>query len=416
MFNNKNPLKIKISNARKWISSSFLVITLLLNSGFAYNLKSDLFTIIFLVVASLIFVFYFGILKRKFLCKEFLTSPFFLLSVFIFITFLVNFDFDSWGRYTRQILVLIFSILFVMEIDIRTFSKVFVDFIMFVTLHSLLILILVNFMSYVPPHFIMEGAAGVEENVYYNVYYNFVFSYLNIYHTTRLIGPFWEAGVFATMLIYALILDENINVYSSKIRKKFNTIIFSIAILLTISTAGYILLVIFFVYKILKNSKGNTTKFLNFIIILCSFFSLVFYEEIILLLANIFPRVFNKLTFDSVSKITRLYGPLVDFSVFSKRPIFGVGITSYQELWPYFSEKFHVESRTSTITYFIANFGIPGIKYFITVLTGSLKNKKIILTCRLLIFLIISSILMKEPHYLNLTTTIIIMYMYSGKL
>ena len=400
-------IKTKKINLKNIFLVSFFLITILINSGSAIILFNDNVPLVFLFLIGLYLIIFDGILRKKILTKHFITNPLFILSICIFLNMIIHFDFKSYGGYLRQILVFIVSILFVLRVDFKKFSKYFIKFIIFVTILSIIIWLLINVIGVVPPHLILKSAA---ENVSYNLYYNFILCFFNVHNSFRIMGPFWEPGVFASMLLFALIFNENMDYSSSK--KNKNSIILIIGLLLTMSTAGYILLLIFVVYKITRNIESHNAIIFGFFLIIILTVMYIYSDDILYKLGEIFPNVFRKLIIESMSKGTRINSPLLDFKIFSLNPVFGVGMSSYQKLWPIYAREMIVESRTSTITYFLSNYGIIGILYFYTIITSFMKQKNVKLIAKICLMLIFSCIVMKEPHYVNLSTNIILLYFY----
>ena len=340
-----------------------------MNSGYCFVLQDDSITLISLALCTIISVFVFGLLKKQFFDIKFWIHPFTLLSIAIFFVMLINFDFNIWGSYFRQISILLIAV----PIINSTWEK-----------------------------------------AYYTEYSNGLLFFIYKHQPERLMGPFWEPGLYASMSIIALLLNgKKVKIFTS-FKQRLIDIILSVCILLTMSTAGYILLLIVFCIRILQNVKKKSVLFIVlFTLLIISLILLtIFIDDIILYLSQLSPKIFGKLTFESLSKTTRLNGPIVDMSIFFQSPICGVGMKTYLQEWPTFAHLYNVESRTSTITYFLANYGMLGILYVFTLLRGVFKQKGIDITVKTLILIVFISILSKEPHYFNLLSCTVIAYIY----
>lgn len=386
----------------------FFMICFLLNSGYAYNLVSDIPTLISLFICSVVILVLFGFKKGIMFKYSFWSNPYIVLCVFITLSMIINADFNSWGSYFRQISILVLAVLFCKGTKVEKFTKIFLNFMVFVTTISITMWVVINIFNIRPPLPIMTINSDVS---YYKDYYNGGLFFINTYSTARLMGPFWEPGIYASMTILALLLQEIVKLNLSIRRKKINTIILVIGIILSFSTAGYMLLLILFVIKTLTKVNGKNATIIILLLIVVLLVMLIYSDEILNLLNNWLPNVFGKLTFESNSKLTRINGPLIDLKIFMNNPIFGAGMTDYQLQWPHYAGLMNVESRTSTITYFLANYGIPGILYLFAILRGVFRQKNFSLVIRMCILVIIVSILSKEPHYINLLTNIIITYL-----
>lgn len=81
----------------------------------------------------------------------------------------------------------------------------------------------------------------------------------------RNMGIFWEPGAFQTYLIIAMIFEDCID----HKRKIWHLLIYSIAILTTISTTGIICLLLFWIVYILKNDKKTVSLLMGLVVLLC---------------------------------------------------------------------------------------------------------------------------------------------------
>ena len=382
-----------------------------MNSGYCFVLQDDSITLISLALCTIISVFVFGLLKKQFFDIKFWIHPFTLLSIAIFFVMLINFDFNIWGSYFRQISIILIAVFFSKCIDFSKFKITFLNFMLVVSIVSLIAWIIFNVFNWNLPLPIINSTW---EKAYYTEYSNGLLFFIYKHQPERLMGPFWEPGLYASMSIIALLLNgKKVKIFTS-FKQRLIDIILSVCILLTMSTAGYILLLIVFCIRILQNVKKKSVLFIVlFTLLIISLILLtIFIDDIILYLSQLSPKIFGKLTFESLSKTTRLNGPIVDMSIFFQSPICGVGMKTYLQEWPTFAHLYNGESRTSTITYFLANYGMLGILYVFTLLRGVFKQKGIDITVKTLILIVFISILSKEPHYFNLLSCTVIAYIY----
>jgi O-antigen/teichoic acid export membrane protein len=197
---------------------------------------------------------------------------------------------------------------------------------------------------------------------------------------------FWEPSVFGVMLILALIADFFTKDKLSIIRLVF----FTVAIILTESTASYIIygyFLIFLIYN--KTAKYKTfRKIFASLLFLFSIIFIFFGKDILVYLAKILPNVFGKFVFPEsiISFSTRFYSLPNYLKVFAKNPIFGFGGVTSAEIYYDISNGI-VDAQTSTIGKIIASFGLAGVIYVISIILGIFLNKKIGLANKLFLFL-----------------------------
>lgn len=203
----------------------------------------------------------------------------------------------------------------------------------------------------------------------------------------RLTSIFWEPGVFGSMLIAALVCD-----FFTKDKLSFiRSIVFIVAIILTKSTAAYLVLFLYFCLLICYFLRKSSTKqfvFLFFIVAL--FIPLLFFlPQVVQLLAKIMPSVFGKFvdSSSSISFTTRLYSFSFYMRVFATNPLGSGGVTAGL-LYNNFAEGL-ANSETSTFGLAIASFGFAGILYSILIIVGFLFNKRVSAVYRLLLALVV---------------------------
>ncbi len=391
------------------ILTLLFIICFLLNSGYAFILVDDRLTLASLPICVIVTFFMWGI-KKQYVYKRFYTNPLVILSVAIFVVMLVHFDFGAWGSYARQIFVLLTAVMFAMSVPYTVFARVFIRFMKLVTVVAIIVWVIINVLHITLSFPIITG----NSDSYYNQYYCGFLVFVNTYSTMRLMGPFWEPGVYASMTVIALLLQPSLT-DSPKETSRFTTIILVVGLLLSFSTAGYILMIAVLIMRAIQKCGRKFSPLISVCLFAVLLFVLLFAEDLILLLADWMPTVFGKMTSNSLSLTTRLNGPLVDLSIFIQEPLLGVGMSQYQALWPVVALQLGVESRTSTITYFLANYGIFGILYFVSLLKATLLQKNSTLLVRLFLLGILAAILTKEPQYVNLLTCTVIAYLLRGE-
>lgn len=226
----------------------------------------------------------------------------------------------------------------------------------------------------------------------------------------RICGPFWEPGLFATMNIYALLLE---GAFSKEKPRIYVIVPLIIGILMTKSTAGYLLMVLAIYFIVFKNKRHKIWIDLLSAILISG--AVIFSTNITEFLYELNPEVFWKLTESSMTTDTRLYSPLVCFLIFLKNPILGFGMNGAINMFNTYKSVFEIDALTSTNTYFLAAFGIWGISYTIFMMYSVLKHKEISMIMRSVLLLLMILLVNKEPHYLIMTTYLMIVYMNRNK-
>ncbi len=403
----------KLMIRKSHIMAIVVIFCFLFNSGHFYILANDIYAHLSLAfLAGLLLVVY-GPKKRFFIKSKIWLQPFMILSIWIIAVMFLTFEVRIFGSYLRQILVLIVSTLVAINIKFKTFRYWFVRFMVFVTAVAIVVWIWVNVLSLELP---LPNIKSTWEKTYFPDYKNGFIVFVYIHMPNKLMGPFWEPGLFATMACYALLLNTEYDTRSRKSKRRhlMADILFVVGILLTLSTAGYILIFIVVLIRYLSVTNKNFAGWQFMLIMLIVVTLFMFQQQIVTFLSATIPSVFGKLTVNSVSKTTRFNGPLVDLTIFFQHPVIGTGMQRYLQIWPTYADILGVESRTSSITYFIANFGILGLLFPIEIARGVMNQKKINWNARTLLMLLIVLILSKEPHFFNLMSCTLIAYLYNS--
>lgn len=204
----------------------------------------------------------------------------------------------------------------------------------------------------------------------------------------RLSSVFWEPSVMGIMLIMALLANVLVKDKISLLK----SVIYLVAIFLTSSTGAFILLPFVFLFWLFKTLKGRKLHISVFLTVVVLIVCLIFYKEILLVLAKIFPSVAGKLINQATGEVvlgsTRFLSFGIYFESFLKSPIFGLGghssIIAYKELGSLMA----VDAGTSTAGYILSSFGILGFIYVISIVIGILFNKKMNVLMRTVFLLI----------------------------
>lgn len=384
----------------------FILFIVLLVSGSSVSIVNE----------DVVYISFFLLIIFLFFDKKinfFIKLKFFLIILIPVIFFWFIHGFQAIVSYFRFFLLIFISCLVCLNYEFNLLAKHFTKLIYFLAVISLFhwaISLLIPLNEYLPQ---LTSAQGVK-------YYHTGLSGLQVHNPYRNCSIFWEPGIFSTYLIIALLINSKI--LKNKLFGYVN-IIFIVALISTLSTFGILMMVftLFFLYldkstiKINKFYKYLTNFLVLFFFILISFN----YQSIIISLIELNPEIFSKLDFesDSISSGARLFAPLFDFEMFQTSPIFGVGISKYYFLWNELANdpKIIFNVGTSTLTYFLASFGLIFVFFFMYIIKKILFFKSLNSLFLLYLVLLIVVILFKEPHQNFLFSYIAFTYILLNK-
>ena len=225
----------------------------------------------------------------------------------------------------------------------------------------------------------------------------------------RLSGPFWEPGLYASMAIYGLLCE---GCFSKRKPRKYVIVTLFIGILLSQSTAGYILafLVITMIWLLRMKYKRAT----NIIILIAFLILYIFSDRIIERLYALNPDIFGKLVEQNVSANTRVFSTVACLRIFAQEPLTGLGMSYAIDQYNLYKPILGIDALTSTSGFMLAAFGIWGISYTLFLCRGVFRQRRFPLSIRILLFLVLISIVNKEPHTSIIFTYILMFYLNKG--
>lgn len=386
----------------RWIMIIFAIIAVVYNSGYALLTIEDNISLLLLVPMSVL-VLSISIFKKKLLKQKMnrYLVVYYGLIISCFFTILYNQDVFKYTSYMRFIFVITLAFSITQVISFYKFIDIYIYIMKIIVIISLIVYVLVNVFHFTMPFPIVMNINGT-------AYYNGVITFMMTHATERNIGVFWEPGIYCSFLIIAMVIE----ICFKKKMSKFNVVLFLVAVLTALSTAGYLLLPFIGVLLFNRNRKRNSyiTIIINVIFLIIFTFIAFQIDNIVFALYNSFPYVFGKVINMSGSFLTRVSGPAIDWNIFIKSPLFGVGFVNYQTIWRELASGVGVIAQTSTITYFIATLGIGGGLYLYLVVNGIFKLPNLNVIAKLSILMIFIFIVTKEPHQHNVTIFIFLFY------
>lgn len=333
--------------------------------------------------------------------------------MFIILTGALNNELTGGYLYQILVFVLCFALFKIVSFDyfIISFRKILYFLSVASIIIYLIVLIVPSLLNYVP---IVENISGVE---YYNFYVGSIIdnSFSNIYRSSSI---FREPGVFMMYIIFALLIEVYLYIKYRKPLDYRYISVWTVSLLLTFSTAGYIIFAVLLIYlsfsvKLIRNLK--IVFFIGLIILISTFFIGDIIDK---------TQVFGKLSFDSThhygSTLSRLSSIVVPLNIFLDNIFFGVGLTEFSVLYrevalEIYQIPFNAGGHsTNTIMNKFATYGVFfGLFYIYSyyLLAKLLSNK----TQTLLLFLIFISLLANEEVRYSLIFSILPYYALNNK-
>ena len=309
------------------------------------------------LLGSLLFVYILYKVNLKF--QRGFILCFSLLVGNVLFTWFYNFDFSSFG-YVYYIVVFSAGYLITEWMTYRDFFLIYDRVIYFLSIVSLfftgLYYIAPTIITYFP---ITSNAHNID---FYNLLLwvtptDFVYEFRNY-------GCFREPGVFQVYIILALMFhfsEHKINA------KKF--IVYSITLITTKSTTGYILYALLLSSYFFKKRIRLVKRIFLFVVFLGAGGGVVFYE-----LNKSGYSVFQKFALTNISFMTRLSNIVVNYHIFLQSPLFGVGVTSQMDLHHLLPRQlFNINTGGVDTNTFLSFFATFGVVYGVLSLIGTYK-------------------------------------------
>lgn len=353
------------------------------------------------IILDLLFALIFSIKVFKIILKDSLKLIHYSLIgtiFFVLITFSL-YGFSPIGAYLGIIFKSIVSVGIVFTYKFRDMANFYKKYISILAIVSLIGYFLVT-----------PGIIKLDFTLINNINevpYNVSFIFFNLSWTPdRNIGIFWEPGIFATYLIVALIFEISLN-EKNKI-SPLRVLLYVVTIITTKSSAGYgllLLVMLLFAMEFANNSKNKKMRFLlNYLIVTPFLLIILFYPVIFSILGFDNNETLIKLMPNMIFSQSRFLAVQHNLNVFFKMPVFGVGFSSAVELVEYVSD-------TSSSTFLLSVFGLPGILYTVLWIYSILKCTKFQKNVSVLMLIMVVLIINKEPHYIMLFSWILLYYL-----
>lgn len=304
---------------------------------------------------------------------------------------------ESLGLYISIASIFIFSYLFAKCNSLNGFIQLYGNCITVISAIDLIFYVILQFIGNFNffPEFINSNGTIYKIGIIFN-YIKFV--------PIRNCAVFWEPGIYASVIIIALLFEYT---YINKI-SKIRVLLFHVCLFTTFSSAGIILLMIcdlIYLFKFMNSNLKN--KCLVYIIFSVLFIFLIFafvnFDRILIYLGLDQHQFYNKLMSSNFENSSRINAIKHNLDLFVKNPLFGVGIGN-----AYASTKLFED--TSSTTFMMAELGLLGLIPTVVLLFSILKQKIFIIE-KWIMSVVFLCILNKEPH-MGIVLVWTIMFIY----
>ena len=369
--------KTKPNNVFYWILS----IVVIFYSGSAVSIISSEYRNSIVYVAAFFFVL--RLIERRFTVSKSIRTVFFVYFISMIVMTAVATTYSTF--YLRLFATVYLAYEISERMDCEQFIDIYEKIVLCVTVIALIGYFLVNTLGLGSglPKFV-----NVNGEVYRGV---FVFNFIERL-PERNCALFWEPGLFATALTFALIFEL---IYQKK-KSLLRIILFVIGIITANSTAGYVMLVLLLVLASMKiQPRRKPVRILLSVVqmaIATAAIAVFLNLDKILVMSGLFKNAaFAKLMSGTLSESQRGRAIQDSFASFMQSPLFGNGAVKIAQGMSYVAD-------TATSVYAMSIFGVLGCGYSILYITGVFKQRNVSLMARIVLLIIVFGILNKEPH------------------
>lgn len=379
-----------------------LLIFVYINSGYALNTTDINFSYSILIVLTgvlLVIATKNTVQKEKFMISiNASTFFFYFLTIIVASSYFVHFGYESGKTIITLILLLVTAYLFCNNIDFDIFIDCFI--------RSLCFLSIISIIAFLMQNILIKYLPSITNTNTITYYIGGVFFYIK--GVGRVMSIFWEPGIFACYLCFAMSL---LIIYRNSDKKYF--FVFVLALILTQSTTGFALCVLVLLLRYFHTSKNIDIKIIIIFILTAVVF--MYWDVIVEWLIRINRDMFIKLsTLQHSSTGTRLFSFRLNYMLFKENPLFGQGFAQstarYRELQESTYALYRVGGQTSTSGQFLSALGISGSMYTIAWIYGIIKNTTLKKMDKVVVCMITLIVINVEPNTLFSMSYIIMFY------
>ena len=310
-------------------------------------------------IIMLIIAFYFTCRRLMLREKRNLNNIFFLIVIceMLAIMSLISFP-DSFGTLEYKIIVLFMYSMMVNYVSLRygrLFEEAFYRIIIVIVTFTLIIYVITGLLRINLPHLMTSYPES--PIMYTNYYYLFyTFSYKSV---PRMMGLFWEPGVYQIYQNFALFLY----IYLGKNNKKQLAVLL-ISILFTQSTTGYMMAIMFVAIMIIRSRKF-TKESLYIATFVMAMIAIIGIGSVLL-----YKRATTNIIGDSY--MVRMSDTITAFRLFLQKPIFGFGFYNTE---PFMRLIGHAGGNSNGLLTVLYTMGLFGITLMVFPFIRRLKHK-----------------------------------------
>lgn len=397
--------KNSVNNSSIVLYSIFFIVIFISDDTFNFGTNGDFTYFIFKYLVYFFLTLYLLMNSNLRFLTVLTKSSLVFYMVVLSVLLTAFFNFDLSGGYVYQIWLFLLGFLIVNFFTPKQFVDVYIKYIYFLSVVSLIVFVIANISTDVFSIF------PVQTNTADAIVYNLGVCMVSANHENiRNMGIFREPGVYMIYLNLAIIFEL---FFKSEINKR-NVFVFIITIFTTLSTAAFIALgTIFIAFLFTKSKTRASVKSKRFIIAMA-----LIALGVVVLSGELYSMVFDKIGKDNIadgSSLARGISVLANFNIFLDNFIFGVGIKDYPgsfgkytlELTGFFMD---VGNNTNTITTVLAVYGIFLGCFFIYMLISFAKKASNSILVRNLIFLVLIMFYSNEDLRYSLLSAMMLMW------
>ncbi|MDD3107333.1 MAG: hypothetical protein PHP65_06015 [Bacilli bacterium] len=321
----------------------------------------------------------------------------YLLGIFFF-TFVANYPKENLNFYISITSMIIFSFCITLFIPWKHFLNGYHFTLLIISIISLIYYVLLNYTN------VQLNLTPMLSNN--GIMYNQGFLFFSLMDPSRNIGVFWEPGVFSSFLIIGIFFQI---VFSKKI-SKICILIYTLTLLSTKSTAGYVLLLILILIYAYKSNLKFHRIFLTLSLFFVASILILNFEQ---LRYNILSGsdIFSKLVLLNTENM-RIQSILFDIEYFVRSPIVGNGFVNMNYLTKFSGIIYNGESlmQTSTSAYYLSSAGVLGLGYSVFWIYCIFNLRGLSTASKIFSVVVFLSILNKEVHTTIIVSQIILLY------
>lgn len=274
--------------------------------------------------------------------------------------------------YFFMICIVLMSFLFAYYIDFKSFIECFEKVIFYLAVCSIIGMVLGEI--YPAALRLLPTITNAGGHKFSNA---FVFVYSDIWG--RSFGIFREPGVFQLFLILGMLF----NLYIYEKVSIFRTLIYSVAVIFTLSTTGFIALFFILIVYLIRIGKHNAGLWFGFVIVLGVGVSILLTKTNLL---SVNGSVFNKFLDTGKTRLTtaaRYSSITSNIKIWLSNPILGRGLSFVDsEFWVLTIRDYGVDTRSNTNT-LLCMLSTYGAFFVAIILSGYSKLIRLLTTSKI---------------------------------